>query len=170
MIRLLMIVLAIAVPAIAQSATGTSLAYDDIKNGRGSEPKRDLTQYTTSSGDVIGVGAVLRLGSSSGVGASIVSGASVHASNYFKFIYNGSMGSTIWKAMLVPDPLILNAPGTMQGVDVRVQRVHLGGMKRKPYVWAECEVTNSREAGNISGIVTIWDLDLAIRFGEIIVT
>ena len=173
MIRALILLLSLAIPVIAYSSTTSSLSYDEIKNGRGDEPKRDLTHYTTASGAVVRIGSTLRLSSPSGVGASTVGSASTvygsnaYAVNYFKFIYNGSMGSTVWKAMLSPDPLLINAPGTMQGVEVRVQRIHLGGTKRKPYVWAECAVVNTREAGNISGIVTVWDLDLALRFGEI---
>ena len=157
----------------AHSSTPNTLTYDDIKNGRGDEVKRDLIEYTAYNGDTIKVGGSVRLMSPSGTGLSTVGatntvyGSNAYGFQYFKYIYNGAMNSTVWKAMLTVDPSVLNAPGTMSQVDVTVRRVHLGGTQRKPYVWAECTVNNKRDTANLTGTITVWDVDGAIKFNEI---
>ena len=88
-------------------------------------------------------------------------------------IYNGTYKATIGKTILLAlagstyDPTLYMAPAKLSGADMRVQRIKLAGTKKRPVVWIECELVNSRDKANISGIITIADYDAATRLGEI---
>lgn len=160
----LLFVLAFSVSVYA--STPHSLSYSDIQDGLGDEARRDITKYTTRDGTIIEIGNVLRLENPTGSATTALSYTAVSFS-YFKYVFNGTMAASISKAALSPDPSIVNAPGDLTLVEVEVTRIHLGGTNRKPYVWAECELLHKREARNLSGVLTVSDLDAAFRSGEV---
>ena len=151
------------------ASTPYSLSYSDIQDGLGSEARRDITEYTTRDGTIIKIGNLLRLEKPTGLATTAPSYtlSTAVSFSYFKYVFNGTMAASMSKAALSPDPSIVNAPGDLTLVEVQVTRIHLGGTNRKPYVWAECELLHSREARNLSGVVTVSDIDAAFRSGEV---
>lgn len=182
-----------ALPPPTDPLTHAVVKYSDIADGRSATLEEGFigayeTQfgYTIARGDVIAVhtptGSSMR-GTVSGVGANTQSlsagvGTAVGVrSNWFANVYNGTYSATVGKmvglglaaglAGQALDPALFMAPASLSGAEIRVIRMKLGGTRNRPVVWMECELLNTKEKANFSGIITIADYDTAMRSGEI---
>jgi hypothetical protein len=160
------------------------ISHSQIADGRQGLEKGFLSGYETAYGYTVSVGDVIAVnvptgsaaqvtalsGSaySSRVGVTATTGTSVGRS-YFKFIFNGTYAATVSKMLLLgaADPTLYQAPGTLSGSEMKVIRIKLDGTNKRPVVWMECELINSREKANLSGVITISDYDMAMNAGEI---
>jgi hypothetical protein len=121
---------------------------------------------TSATGFLAGGGAGA---SGAGLGAGV---ATAVGSSWYTQVYNGTQAATMGKAVLaglagVPNPALYMAPATLQGTQVKVVRLKLAGTRGKPTVWAECEIVDQKARENRSGLVTVGDLDQALRLGEV---
>jgi hypothetical protein len=174
--------------ALALGQDGGTLHHADIADGRPAGLEEGFFHaYETEAGFTLEVGDVLTLstplgssasilavgggGAAGSVGLGLAHGTAVNSA-WYKTIYNGTQSATMGKMVLValgttPDPALYMAPQSIAGTQVRVQRMKLAGTKKKPIVWAECEFVNTAERKNASGIITVGDVDLALRLGEV---
>jgi hypothetical protein len=174
---------------LAQAQESTVLQYSAIADGRPPSIEEGFyDSYVTAAGFTLDVGDTLTLavplgssqqvyGVAGGVGAGAVGGGGMHgsavSSGWYTTIYNGKQAATMAKAVLAglsgaPDPAMYMAPQSLAGAEVRVTALKLAGTKRRPYVWAECEFVNTADRENISGFITIGNVDDAVRLGEIV--
>lgn len=161
------------------------VSHSQIADGRDGVEKGFLSGYETAYGYTVSVGDTIAVnvptgsanqlaalsgsGYGSYAGVTGTTGTSVGQS-YFKYIFNGTYAATVTKMLLSGasiDPLLYQAPGTLAGSEMKIIRIKLDGTKKRPVVWMECELVNSREKANFSGVITISDYDLAMRAGEI---
>jgi hypothetical protein len=131
----------------------------------------DRLTLSTPLGSSASITAVGGGGGAYGGGVGVVRGSSV-GSVYYTTVYNGTQSATMAKAVMLAlagnvDPSLYMAPLSLAGAEVQVARMRLGGTKKRPSVWAECELVNSGEKANTSGIITVGDVDVAIRLGEV---
>lgn len=163
------------------------ISYSQIADGRQGIEKGFLSGYETPYGYTVKIGDIIAVNVPSGTAAqgTALSGSAYNSSamvtatagtsvgkTYFQHIYNGTYAATVAKLALAAladdyDPLFYSAPGTLSGSEMKVIRIKLDGTKKRPVVWMECELVNSREKANLSGIITISDYDLAMRAEEI---
>jgi hypothetical protein len=173
--------------AAAHAQDGKVLHHADIANGRPSTVEAGFYQsYETEQGFVLDVGDTLTLAkppdtpAPAGAGATIqlaglrdgATSDSAAGSAWYPDIYNGTQTATMAKAILAGMygtmmPSLYMAPLSLAGTDVRVTRIRLAGTRKRPYVWAECTFVNSSDRKNASGIITIGDVDKALRMGEV---
>jgi len=88
--------------------------------------------------------------------AVAVSSATSVGSAYFAYIFNGTYKATVGKMLLVGlggvnDPTVYQAPASLSGVDVQVNRIKLGGTKRRPVIWMECGLISSKDKAARAG-------------------
>jgi hypothetical protein len=162
--------------AWAGDLTHPLVRHSDIVDGRpDSLPEGFVQAYETGAGFTLEVGDTLTLGQPQGASATAMGNATVATAvgrSWYASVYNGTQAATMGKAVLsglsgAPDPALYMAPASLAGAEVRVVRMKLAGTKRKPTVWAECELVEAKSRANSSGIVTVSDIDLALRTQEV---
>lgn len=132
----------------------------------------DRLTLSTPLGSSASITAVAGGGGAGGVGGGAVRGSAIQ-NVYYKTVYNGTQAATMAKAVTLAvsgnvDPALFMAPQSIAGTEVQVVRIKLAGTKKRPVVWAECKFVNESDKKNASGIVTVGDVDEAVRLGEVV--
>lgn len=162
--------------AWAGDVTHPLVKHEDIADGRpDSLPEGFVQSYETGQGFTLDLGDTLTLGAPQGSSATAMGNANVVTAvgrSWYSMVYNGTQAATMGKAVLmglsgVPDPAMFMAPASLAGSQVRVVRMKLAGTKRKPTIWVECEFIEAKDRENSSGILTVSDIDNALRIGEV---
>ena len=180
-------------PAPWSGSNLPTVRYSDIADGRPDSLEEAYigayeTQYgySVKIGDIVAVdrptgSSVSGSGSTIGAGSNglgvAVSRVTAVQSNWFTTVYNGTYAASVGKmvglgfvsglAGQTLDPALFMAPASLSGAEIRVLRMKLGGTKKRPVVWMECELVSLKDKANSSGIITIADYDDSIRAGEI---
>ncbi|MEE2751872.1 MAG: hypothetical protein VX519_10610 [Myxococcota bacterium] len=171
-----------------EQITNHVVKHADIADGRPSYIQKGfIKSYETQYGYSVSVGDTIAVHVPGGVAANTVAvgggatnnglGAGVSVATtvtnqYFQYVYNGTYGATVAKAILAglggtSDPTIYMAPASLQGAEIQVSKIKLAGTKRKPIIWMECALVSAKDKANFSGVITISDYDAAMRLGEI---
>ena len=162
--------------ALAEDPTIPLVRYSELAEGRPDTLDEGfVTAYETSAGNTISVGDTLVLGTASGSSAHATGNgfsATAVRSQYFANIYNGTYSASVGKATMAGlsgdvDPSLFMAPASLGGLEVKVQRIKLAGSRKHPVIWMECELVDQAQRANGSGIVTIWDYEVASRLSEV---
>jgi hypothetical protein len=110
------------------------------------------------------------LAGSSGAASLGLAHATGVASGWYTTVYDGGLkASEAVPAMVAVthQPSAFMVPMSRSGTQVEVTTIALGGSKKRPSVWVECAFVDQADRKNGKGVVTIGDVDRALRLGEV---
>ena len=163
--------------AWAQTFDHDVVRHSDIADVRPASMKPGFVgSYEAAAGYTVAVGDIVAVNVPTGASSSATAVGNKRITavkrEFFQHVYNGTHAGTVGKMVMAGlagevDPALYMAPATLSGAEMRVTRMKLAGPRKRSVVWMECELVNSRDKKNVTGILTIADYETAIRSGEV---